>query len=60
MRHCSFDAIDLFGENEGECQVYSGGEIGRKVVDFAAALRNSSGRIWFNLCLYQLDFVKVV
>ncbi|KAH6791686.1 Glyceraldehyde-3-phosphate dehydrogenase-like family protein [Perilla frutescens var. hirtella] len=33
--------LDL--DNIGECKVYSGEEIGRKVIDVAAALRGSSG-----------------
>lgn len=37
--------------------MYSGEEIGTKVIDVAAALRDLSGRILFNLCVYELDLI---
>lgn len=30
------------------------------MIDVAAALRNSSGRIWFNLCVYELDLITAL
>lgn len=40
--------------------MYSGEEIGRKVIHVATALRSSSGRICLNLFVYELDLITAL